>query len=146
MALSSLLLNLLSKMLKQLSTKLMTRAQIIRRIWKCYEVVYTIFLQKLYLVTLSPLWSSGQSSWLQTQRSRFDSRRYQSFWEVVGLERDPLSFVSTNEGLLERKTSGSGLENRDYSHRESAAVTTWHPSIRKSWDYLCRQAVVARSV
>jgi hypothetical protein len=24
-----------------------------------------------------PLWSSGQSSWLQIQRSRFDSRRYQ---------------------------------------------------------------------
>jgi hypothetical protein len=26
-----------------------------------------------------PLWSSGQSSWLQIQRSRFDSRRYHSF-------------------------------------------------------------------
>jgi hypothetical protein len=27
-----------------------------------------------------PLWSSGQSSWLQIQRSRFDSRRYQIFF------------------------------------------------------------------
>jgi hypothetical protein len=30
-----------------------------------------------------PLWSSGQSSWLQIQRSEFDPRRYQIFWEVV---------------------------------------------------------------
>jgi hypothetical protein len=26
-----------------------------------------------------PLWSSGQSSWLQIQRSEFDSRRYHVF-------------------------------------------------------------------
>jgi hypothetical protein len=64
-----------------------------------------------------PLWSSGQSSWLQIQRSRFDSRHYQIFWEVVGLERGPLSLVSTIEELLERKHSGSSLENRDYGHR-----------------------------
>jgi hypothetical protein len=31
-----------------------------------------------------PLWSSGHSIWLQIQRSGFDSRRYQIFWEVVG--------------------------------------------------------------
>jgi hypothetical protein len=34
------------------------------------------------------LWSSDQSSWLQIQRSGFDFRRYQIFWEVMGLERD----------------------------------------------------------
>jgi hypothetical protein len=62
----------------------------------------------------SPLWSSGQSSWLQIQRSEFDSRRYEIFWEVVGLEQGPLILVSTIEELLERKSSGSGLENRDY--------------------------------
>jgi hypothetical protein len=61
-----------------------------------------------------PLWSSGQSSWLQIQTSGFDSRRYQIFWDVVGLERGPLNFVSTNEELLGRKDSGSGLENREY--------------------------------
>jgi hypothetical protein len=44
------------------------------------------------------LWSSGQSSW-------FDARRYQIFWQVVGLERDPLSLVSTIEELLERKVA-----------------------------------------
>jgi hypothetical protein len=35
--------------------------------------------------------SSGQSSWLQIQRSRFDCRRYQTFWEMVGLEGGPRS-------------------------------------------------------
>jgi hypothetical protein len=33
-----------------------------------------------------PLWSSGQSSWLQIQRSGFNSLGYHIFWEVVGLE------------------------------------------------------------
>jgi hypothetical protein len=60
-----------------------------------------------------PLWSSGQSSWLQIQRSRFNSSRFQIFQEIVGLERSPLSLVSTTEELLGRNNSGSGLENRD---------------------------------
>jgi hypothetical protein len=50
-----------------------------------------------------PLWSSGQSFCLQIQRSGFDSRRYQMLLEVVGLERGPLSLVSTIEELLGRK-------------------------------------------
>jgi hypothetical protein len=33
----------------------------------------------------------------------------------VGLERGPLSLVSTAEELLGRKSNGFGLENRDYS-------------------------------
>jgi hypothetical protein len=44
--------------------------------------------------TLPPLWSSGQISWLQNQRSGFDTRIYHIFWEVVGLERRPLSLLS----------------------------------------------------
>jgi hypothetical protein len=32
----------------------------------------------------------------------FDFRRYQILWEVVGLERGPLSLVSTTEELLGR--------------------------------------------
>jgi hypothetical protein len=43
----------------------------------------------------------------------FDSRSNQIFWEVVGLERGPLSLVSINEALLEWKSSCSGLENRN---------------------------------
>jgi hypothetical protein len=61
------------------------------------------------------------------QRSGFDSRRYQIFWEVVGLERGPLSLVSTTEELLERKSSGSGPEIRDYGRRGSDALTTRTP-------------------
>jgi hypothetical protein len=48
----------------------------------------------------------------------FDSRRYQIFWEIVGLERGPISLVSTTEELLGRKSSGSGLENREYGRRD----------------------------
>jgi hypothetical protein len=36
----------------------------------------------------------------------------------VGLERGPLSLVSTIEEILETKSSGSGLENRDYGRRD----------------------------
>jgi hypothetical protein len=45
----------------------------------------------LYLYYYYPplLWSGGQTSWLQIQRTGLDSR------EVVGLEPSPLSLVST---------------------------------------------------
>jgi hypothetical protein len=65
-----------------------------------------------------PLWSSGQSSWLQVLRSGVDSRSYHMFLEVVGLERGPLSLVNTIEELLEKNSSRSGLENRDYGRRD----------------------------
>jgi hypothetical protein len=51
-----------------------------------------------------PLWSSGQSSWLQIRRPGFDSRHYQKK-KVVGLELGPLSLVSTTEELLDRKVA-----------------------------------------
>jgi hypothetical protein len=44
---------------------------------------------------------------------RFDSQRFQIFSEAAGLEWGPLSLVRTTEELLEGKSSGSGLENRD---------------------------------
>jgi hypothetical protein len=72
----------------------------------------------LLMMTWPPLLSSGQSSWLQIQGSRFDCRHHQIFWEVVGLEWDPLSLVSTTKELLGRKSSGSGLENREYGNRD----------------------------
>jgi hypothetical protein len=72
-----------------------------------------------------PLWSRGQSSGLQIQRSGLDTRLYQIFWEVVGLERGPLSLMSTTEQLLGRKFSGSGLESREYGRRGSVTLTTW---------------------
>ena len=47
-----------------------------------------------------PLWSSGQSLWLQIQRSRV---RFPALPDlvVVGLERGPLSLVRSIEELLE---------------------------------------------
>jgi hypothetical protein len=55
-----------------------------------------------YITILGPaLRSSGQSSWLEIQRSGFDSRLYHIFWEVVGLER-----------------SSSSLESREYGRRD----------------------------
>jgi hypothetical protein len=47
----------------------------------------------------------------------------------VGLERGPLSLVSTIEELLERKSSGSGLEIREYGRRDPSRRPrgTLHP-------------------
>jgi hypothetical protein len=54
-------------------------------------------------VARPPLCSSGQSSWLQIRRPEFDSRHYQK--KVMGLERGPLSLVSTTKELLDRKVA-----------------------------------------
>jgi hypothetical protein len=54
-----------------------------------------------------PLWSSGQSSWLQIQRSGLDYRHYQIFWEVMGNGVHSASCTW-------KKSSGSGLESREY--------------------------------
>jgi hypothetical protein len=63
---------------------------------------YAIFFLPSQTWFRPPLWSRGQSFWLQIQRSGFNS---QIFWEVVG----PLSLVNIIE-LLASKSSGSGLE------------------------------------
>jgi hypothetical protein len=65
--------------------------------------------------------------------------------KVVGLERGPLSLVSTTEELLDWKVAAPVYET------ENTAVGIRHayhvaPSIRKSWQSLRRQAAVARSV
>jgi hypothetical protein len=52
-------------------------------------------------VVRPPLWSSGQTSWLQIRRPGFDSLHYQKKKNVVSLERGPLSLVSTTEELLD---------------------------------------------
>jgi hypothetical protein len=83
-----------------------------------------------------PLWPSGQSSWLHILRYRVRFRRYQIFWEVVGLERGPLSLVSTTEDLLGRNSSGSGLENREYGRGDP---------LRWPRDTLCPQKLALTS-
>jgi hypothetical protein len=65
--------------------------------------------------------------------------------KVVGLERGPLSLVSTTEELLDRKVAAPvyKTENTAIGIRHADHVA---PSIRKSWQSLHRQAAVARSV
>jgi hypothetical protein len=46
------------------------------------------------------LWSSGQSSWLQIQ-----IRRYQIFWEVLGLERGRSTSWVQLRGYLKEKVA-----------------------------------------
>jgi hypothetical protein len=63
----------------------------------------------------------------------------------MGLERDPLSLVSTTEELLDREVAAPILKT------ENTAVGIRHadhvaPSNRKSWQSLPRQAAVAGSV
>jgi hypothetical protein len=48
----------------------------------------------------------------------FDSGQYQIFWEIVGLERGPLSLVSINEELPEWRSNGSGS-------RKSKLTAVW---------------------
>jgi hypothetical protein len=48
----------------------------------------------------------------------------------MGLERSPQNLVSKTEELLERKSSGSNLENRDYDRkgiRRADYATTIYP-------------------
>jgi methyl coenzyme M reductase subunit C-like uncharacterized protein (methanogenesis marker protein 7) len=63
----------------------------------------------------------------------------------VGLERGPLSLVSTIEELLGRKVAAAVKKSEitvvGFRHADHMA-----PSISKSWNYLRRQAAVARSV
>jgi hypothetical protein len=50
--------------------------------WRCF-VSCEVQTKFIYVEeSRPPLWSSGQSSWLQIQRSGFDSWRYQMFREV----------------------------------------------------------------
>jgi hypothetical protein len=67
---------------------------------------FMVFLMQIF-INFS-LWSSGQSSWLQIQRSRVRFLVPPIFWEVVALERGPLNLVDITEELLEWQSSGSG--------------------------------------
>jgi hypothetical protein len=95
-----------------------------------YKTTNWLVITNFSLVSLGwlwlPLWSSDQGSWLRIQWSGFDSRRYHISWEVVGLERGPLSTI---EELLERKSSNSVLRNRDYGLgiRRADHVTPLYP-------------------
>jgi hypothetical protein len=63
------------------------------------------------------MWSSAQSFWLQIRRPGFDSRYYQKK-KVVGLERGPLSLVSTTEELVDRKLAAPVYKTEKYGRRD----------------------------
>jgi hypothetical protein len=54
-------------------------------------------------------------------------------WEVVGLEQDPLSLLSTTEELLERKSNGTGLESREYDRRDPSRWPSGTNFADKRW-------------
>jgi hypothetical protein len=70
-----------------------------------------------------PLWSSGQSFWLQIQRPGFDSRHYQkkNSWSGTG-STQPHEY---NWGATWLKSSGSCLENREYVRRDPSRWPRW---------------------
>jgi hypothetical protein len=61
----------------------------------------------------------------------------------VGLERVPLSLVSTTEELLGRNSSGSGLDSREYGIRHADHVAS---SIRKKvgTNFACKRRSLDR--
>jgi hypothetical protein len=69
----------------------------------------------------------------RSRGTRFDSRHYQIFWEVVGLEWGPLSLVSITEELLEWKSSGSGSRKPRITAMGIRCADHATPSIHKSW-------------
>jgi hypothetical protein len=51
----------------------------------------------------------------------------------VCLERGPLSLVSITEKLLERKSSGSGIENRDYGRTDPCDTPLFIKKLALTW-------------
>jgi hypothetical protein len=95
------------------------------------NVIYSHNFKLSFSLGGPPLWSSGQSSWLQIRRPGFDSRHYQK--KVMGLERDPLSLVSTTEELLDIKVAApvQKPENTAVGIRHATVAPTWHPLTAK---------------
>jgi hypothetical protein len=77
----------------------------------CYESHLDLFSSYMNIFL-----SNGQCSWLQIQRSGFNSQRYQIFWGVMGQEWGSFSLMSTIEDFdfqLNRSRSISDREKND---------------------------------
>jgi hypothetical protein len=79
---------------------------------------WTVKFRKSIKKFLSDWWSVVRVPGYRSRGPGFEFRHYQIFWEVVGLERGPLSLVSTTEELLGRKSNGSDLENQEYDRMD----------------------------
>jgi hypothetical protein len=97
-------------------------------------VIYVYIYYRTVVLNLDRL--CGLVATVPGYRSRgsgFDSRRYQIVWEVVGLERGPISLVNITEELLERKNSGTGSrKSMTTRHPVSAKVGTTFAHKRRS--------------
>jgi hypothetical protein len=71
-----------------------------------------------------PLWSSGQSFWLQIQRSWFRFPALPDFLASSGSGMGSTQPREDNWGATWRKSSGSGLENR---HNDRGNPLRWPP-------------------
>jgi hypothetical protein len=95
-----------------------------RKLWKFNKYFIIINLQILLKNSIRiiqcnkkegpPLWSRGQSSWLQIQRSGFDFRSYQFFLRSSGSGTGSTQPCEYNWGATWQKSIGSCLEIREY--------------------------------
>jgi hypothetical protein len=81
-----------------------------------------------------PLWSSGQSSWLQIQRSRFRFQALPDFQRSNGSGTGSTQPLARRlEELLEWKSSGSGFRKPRLTAVGIRCADQATPSIRNSW-------------
>jgi hypothetical protein len=95
--------------------------------------VKQLFGHPVFNPSVSGTWTPSMV-WVPGYRSRgpgFDSRRYQIFWEVVGLQRGPLSLVRITEELPKLKCSGSGSRKLRLTSVGIRCADHATPSIRK---------------
>jgi hypothetical protein len=86
----------------------------------CHAFIFVIKIMKA-----SVAWATASSSLVvrvpgyRSGGPGFDHGHYKKK-KVVGLERGPLSLVSTTEELLGSNSSCFGLESREYGRRDSS--------------------------
>jgi hypothetical protein len=89
---------------------------------RCQGNIYVYYIMLHYIILYWPLLkSSGQSSCLQIQRSWFDSRALPDFLRNSGFGTGSTQPREYNWGASwKKKSSGSGLESRDYGLRDAS--------------------------
>jgi hypothetical protein len=83
-----------------------------QRAWASQHTAISNFIN-VYSMLRPPLWSSGQSSWLQTQRSRIRFPALPDFLSSSGSGTGSTQPREDKWGDTWKKSSGSGLENWD---------------------------------